>query len=257
MKLLPENLSFLHTGEESLWTEAVRIIENDQDLSAHVDLVERAMDLIQYFVREHVADDEDQEAIQLLGIRLFNGLASAFRLITGGYFQTAAMIQRDLLETVFLLAYFHLHPEEIVRWRTADEQQRLKMFAPVKIRIALDKHDGFTERKREAAYKQFCELAAHPTYTGFQMLAPKGLGAHCGPFLDQPTLKALVEEQAKLAIQAGEALTQFFPAATLTDIKNKLHFMEGSGEWAERFYNRPFDRAVLAELRSIAANTQP
>ena len=70
------------------------------------------MNLIQFFVREHVADGSDQETIQLLGIRLFNGIASALRLITGGYFQTAAMIQRDLLETVFLITYLRVHPRE-------------------------------------------------------------------------------------------------------------------------------------------------
>lgn len=119
MTLIPKNLASLHDGEESLWIKAIEIIEQGQDLSAHVDLIERAMNLIQFFVREHVADGSDQETIQLLGIRLFNGMASASRLITGGYFQTAAMIQRDLLETVFLITYLRVHPEKIRTWRMA------------------------------------------------------------------------------------------------------------------------------------------
>lgn len=169
MTLIPKNLASLHDGEESLWIKAIEIIEQGQDLSAHVDLIERAMNLIQFFVREHVADGSDQETIQLLGIRLFNGMASASRLITGGYFQTAAMIQRDLLETVFLITYLRVHPEKIRTWRMADEKTRQRVFGPAPIRIALDKHEGLTEKKREAAYKQFCELAAHPTYRGFQI----------------------------------------------------------------------------------------
>ncbi|WP_460151824.1 hypothetical protein [Pseudomonas sp. S2_B07] len=249
MKAIPENLSLLHAGEEDLWAQAVKIIENDTDLSIHVELIERVMDLIQFFVREHVADDADQETIQLLGIRLFNGLGSAFRLMTGGYFQNAAMIQRDLLETVFLLNYLHLHPEKIVTWRTADERTLMKEFAPKVIRNALDKHQGATEKKRASAYKLFCELATHPTYKGFQMLGPKGLGAHCGPFLDPLSLKALIEEQAKLGIQAGESFTVFFPTVTLADVENKLHFMEGSREWIERFYNIACDPSELAEIR--------
>ncbi|WP_223531955.1 hypothetical protein [Pseudomonas sp. BF-R-30] len=253
---LPENLASLHNGEESLWIKAIEIIEQDQDLSAHVDLIERAMNLIQFFVREHVADGSDQETIQLFGIRLFNGLASAFRLITGGYFQTAAMIQRDLLETVFLITYLRIHPEKITTWRMADEKTRQKVFGPAPIRIALDKHEGFTEKKREAAYKQFCELAAHPTYKGFQMLAPKGLGAHCGPFLDQPTLKALIEEHVKLALQAGEAFTVFFPTNALADVKNKLHFMEGSVEWVKRYYKKTFYKSELADLRNLLDKIQ-
>ncbi|VVP08708.1 hypothetical protein [Pseudomonas fluorescens] len=51
MKAIPENLATLHAGEEELWAKAVKIIENDPDLSAHVDLIERVMDLIQFFVR--------------------------------------------------------------------------------------------------------------------------------------------------------------------------------------------------------------
>jgi hypothetical protein len=59
MKRLPENLAILHNGEECLWIKAIEIIEQDQDLSAHLELIERAMNLIQYFVREHVADGSD------------------------------------------------------------------------------------------------------------------------------------------------------------------------------------------------------
>lgn len=256
MKALPENLATLHAGEEQLWAQAVELIENDTDLSAHIDLAERAMNLIQYFVREHVAVDSDQEAIQLLGIRLFNGFGSAFRLMMAGYYQPAAMIRRDLLETVFLIAYLHLHPKKILTWRTADEKTRMKEFAPARIRIALDEHQGLIVKKREAAYKLFCELAAHPTYKGFQMLAPGGLGARVGPFLDEPRLKALLEEHAKLAIQAAEAFTVFFPTVTLADIENKLRFMEVSSEWGQRYYNLLGAPSELAELRSLLVKVQ-
>lgn len=256
MKALPENLATLHAGEEQLWVQTVTHIQNDTDLSAHINLAERAMNLIQFFVRDHVAIDADQEVIQLLGIRLFNGFGSALRLMTAGYYQHAAMIQRDLLETVFLIAYLHLHPKKILTWRTADEKKRMKEFAPARIRIALDQHQGLIEKKREATYKLFCELAAHPTYKGFQMLAPGGQGARVGPFLDETNLKALIEEQAKLAIQAGEALTVFFPTDTLADIENKLSFMEASSEWMQSYYSIPGDPSGLAKLRSLLVKVQ-
>jgi hypothetical protein len=256
MKALPENLATLHAGEEQLWAQVVTLIENDTDLSAHIDLAERAMNLIQFFVREHVAVDADHQATQLLGIRLFNGFGSALRLMMAGYYQPAAMIQRDLLETVFLIAYLHLYPEKILTWRTADGKTRLKEFAPVRIRIALDEHQGVIKKKREAAYKLFCELAAHPTYKGFHMLAPEGLGARVGPFLDEPKLKALIEEHARLAIQAAEAFTVFFPTVTLADIENKLSFMEVSSEWVQRYYNIPRAPLELAELRRLLAEVR-
>jgi hypothetical protein len=138
----------------------------------------------------------------------------------------------------------------------AYEKTRQRVFGPAPIRIALDKHEGLTEKKREAAYKQFCELAAHPTYRGFQILAPKGLSAHCGPFLDQSTLKALIEEHVKLALQVGEAFMVFFPTNTLSDVENKQHFLEGSVEWVERYYNKRFDKSELAELRDLRAKIQ-
>jgi hypothetical protein len=145
-----------------------------------------------------------------LGFGFFNGLASAFRLMTSGYFQTAAMLQRDLLETIFLLDFLRSNPAKVATWRAADEDVRRKQFGPVKIRIALDKRDGFRGKKREQTYKLCCELAAHPTYNGFRMLAPKGAGAHCGPFLDEPTLKALVAEHAKLALQGWHGFSTLF-----------------------------------------------
>lgn len=166
------------------------------------------------------------------------------------------MIQRDLLETVFLIAYLHLHPKKILNWRTADEKTRMKEFAPARLRITLDEHQGLIEKKREATYKLFCELAAHPTYMGFQMMAPEGLDARVGPFLDEPKLKALLEEHAKLAIQAEEAFTVFFPTVTLADIENKLNFMEASSEWGQRYYNLPGDPSEIAELRSLLAKVR-
>jgi len=237
LKPLPDKLTALYTGEELLRAKALELIGLDHQLSADVDLIYYSMDLIQYFVIEHLAEDHDQETVQLLGIRLFNGLASAFRLLTGGYFQNAALILRDLLETSFLLSYLHLHPEKISIFRTGDEKENRKIFGPSDIRKALDKRDGFKEKKRDAAYKLLSELAAHPTYKGFQMLAPKGKGAHCGPFIDQPTLKALIEEQVKLAVQASEAFAVFFPADKLESIEKKLIFMTGAAEWLKKYAN--------------------
>ncbi|WP_202369644.1 hypothetical protein [Pseudomonas sp. MWU318] len=238
-KHLPDKLTALYTGEEFLRAKAVELIMLDHQLSDDVELIHRTMDLIQHFVIEHVADDPEQETIQLLGIRLFNGLASSFRLLTSGYFQNAALILRDLLETSFLLSYLHLHPEKISTFRTGDEKINRKIFNPSDIRKALDKHDGFKERKRDAAYKLLCELAAHPTYKGFQMLAPKGKGAHCGPFIDQPTLKALIEEQVKIAVQVGQAFAVFFPATKLEAIEKKLLFMTRAANWLKRYADLP------------------
>ena len=74
------------------------------------------------------------------------------QLMVSGYYQCAAMIMRDLLETAFLLGFFRHNPGTISVWRTKNDAIRKKVFAPVKIRVALDEKDGFTEKKRAAAY---------------------------------------------------------------------------------------------------------
>jgi hypothetical protein len=195
-------------------------------------------------------EDEDAKVVRLLGMRLFNGCAVAFQLIASGYYQTAAMIMRDLLETVFLLGFFRLDPGKISDWRTADDATRKRQFAPVKIRIALDEKDGFTEKKRAAAYELLCELASHPTYKGLQMLAPKGQEHHCGPFFDSTFLKPMIEELVKLAIQAGTNYNLFFKGETKAKMEIKISFMEACGEWFERFFNQPFERKDIDEMKA-------
>ena len=101
----------------------------------------------------------------------------------GGYSQNSAMILRDILETVFLLDYLEKDRSKIARWRTASDRERRKEFKPVAVREALDKRDGFTSGRREKLYKELCELAGHPTPSGFAMLRSTGMDDHrCGPF---------------------------------------------------------------------------
>jgi hypothetical protein len=201
---IPENLELLQEGEKFIRTKSLEAIEADEDLSRHVALTEKAMNVLNVLSTNPPSqEDEDAKAVRLLGMRLFNGCAAAFQLIVTGYYQNAAMILRDLLETAFLLGFFGLDRTRVSEWRVADETTRKKIFSPFKIQIALDEKDGFTEKKRAESYKILSELASHPTYEGLRMLAPKGLEHHCGPFFDLYTLKPLIEELVKLSIQAG------------------------------------------------------
>ena len=254
MSPIPEKLERLHTGEECLRLKSLEAIEADEDLSRHVALIEKAMDVLNVLsTNPPPGEDEDAKAVRLLGMRLFNGCAAAFQLIVSGYYQNAAMIMRDLLETVFLLGFFRLYPGKISDWRTANDAARKKVFAPVKIRIALDEKDGFTEKKRAAAYELLCELASHPTYKGLQMLAPKGQGHHCGPFFDSTALKPLIEELVKLAIQAGTNYSLFFEREMKAEMEIRISFMEACGEWMERYFGQPFERKKINEMKALLA----
>ena len=123
-----------------------------------------------HFSRSYQHRSEEQLIVQLLGIRLFNGSASAVHHMLGGYYQNSVMQQRDLLEVSFLLDYFRTNPALIMEWKSADESQRNQKFGAFQVRTALDDRDAFTERRREAHYKLLCRLGAHASYQGFQML---------------------------------------------------------------------------------------
>jgi len=44
----------------------------------------------------------------------------------------------------------------------------------------------------------------------------------------------------------------FFEATGSKDYVMQIAFMEAQGEWMEKFLKRPFDRAQLDELRTLA-----
>ena len=253
MSSFPKRLTAIHEGQLILRSESVKAVTDDKDLLQHVSLIERAMDILYMCSTECSSslEADDEKVVRLLGMRLFNGCASSTQLTLSGLYQNAAMIMRDLLETVFLLGYFQQHPETISVWRTADTVARLKEFKPAKIRTALDEKDGFTKKKRKEAYDLLCELAVHPTYKGFQMLAPKGHDYHCGPFFDSTALKALIEELVKLAIQAAQNQGMFFKSNTRDQYEMKLEFMEMTGDWMEAYLGSPKNQKEIDEIRKV------
>lgn len=146
----PPNLAQLHIGEEFLRSKAVEALSDDR-LRLHAEVVEHAMHVADS-LRQFETDDEDLKLIQVLAMRTFNAFGASFKLCLSGYYQNAALIMRDVLETTFLIALFRRDRALIPKWRTADIATRLKDFRPLKVRTTLDEQDGFTERKRGALY---------------------------------------------------------------------------------------------------------
>jgi hypothetical protein len=103
--MVPENFNLLHLGEEFLRGKNLEAICASDELLHHTEIVADAMDLIQYFAQQHPHKDDDELVIQLLGIRLFNDMATAVSNMLSGYYQSAVMVERDLLEVSFLLDY--------------------------------------------------------------------------------------------------------------------------------------------------------
>jgi len=255
--MLPENLLRLHSGEEFIRSKSIEAIERSPDLVAHIEMIEASMDSLDYFARSHKAINEDELTLQLLLIRLFNATASALKLAMAGYYQNSALIQRDMLETIFLLDYFTIDVKLIAQWRSADKKNRLKLFKPAFVRETLDKRDGFTTKKRARAYDLLCELAGHATYDGFRMLTPiPGGQAHCGPFFEVTSLDALISELAKHCAQTSHAPQKYFVPTKRSDVEAKILIIENQRRWATRFFGSTFDNSDVARLRSLMQGLQ-
>ena len=138
---IPDNLLRLHGFEEQLRERAEMLIAGDARLELHLALVEKTMNLAD-LLRQFPTADEDIKVLQALGMRLFNAFGSALKLALSGYCQNAALIMRDVLETVFLLDLFRGDRSAIPRWRFAEKKDRMRKFSPVKVRSALEKRDG-------------------------------------------------------------------------------------------------------------------
>jgi hypothetical protein len=250
----PENFERLHEGEEFVRTKSIEAAGASADLTQHLEAIEGACTIIHHFIHRDAHKDDDDLAIRLLGMRLFNTMTGALRLLLSGYFQAATLLQRDLIETFFLLDYFSTDLTLVQRWRTADEKTLRDELKPVIVRMALDKRDGFMEKKRAASYKLFSSLAAHPNPVGFAMLRVGNGDHHCGPFFEQGPLIATLSELGRNVVQAGGHFMSFFTSATKVDFATELGFLETRQRWFKRFYEKDlYDEARLQELRDLIA----
>lgn len=233
---IPPNLYDLHSGEEILRSKALLLVSENEHLRLHLEVVQAAMDLADV-LRQLDADDENLKVIQILGMRTFNAFGASLKLALSGYSQNSALILRDVLETTFLLDYFGNNRAEIERWRFADKKMRIKEFAPVKIREALDARDGFIEKKRTALYEMFSELAGHATMKSVYMMQPqRGGDAVIGPFIEVTSLEAVISEMGKLAIQVGEQISLFFPTNDSHGFSSRIAFAKIKQHWISVFY---------------------
>jgi len=235
---VPENFDRLHAEEEKLRTKALLIIEHDEGLKLHLNLIECAMGLAES-LRVYGPDSDDMKVIRTLGMRCFNAFASSLKLLTTGYSQTSALILRDILETAFLLDLFQSYRHLIAEWRLADSKTQREKFGPVSVRKLLDERDGNGGKKRAELYKLFSELAGHPNMKSDYMLRPHKDGdALAGPFIEELTLRAGLGEMGKLAVQIAESLDQFFDFENEHVAAERHKFKKLKAEWIGCFLPR-------------------
>ena len=208
------------------------------------------MDMIDVLRKHHQADD-DERAVSHLGIRTFNSFATAWKLASSGYYQAATILLRDIVETTNLVNAFLVDGTLIEKWRKADRSTLKRDFGPAAIRKTLDNAAGMGKSRREAIYIKFSTLAGHPTVEGFAMLRPKGMDAHLGPFSDETSLRAVLEEMGMLAIQAGLAFGSYLDIS-LDPCRQVAHtFLTGAMDYSGKYLGKQYSVAEREEVNRL------
>lgn len=221
-------------------------------MSLHVSMIETCMDMMQYVRTNTPEMSEDQVIVALIGASVFNSMASAFKLLLGGYYQSSGLQIRFIMESGWLLDYLRTDPKLVQEWKATPEDKRQSVFRPGKIRDQLDKRDGFTEKKREAHYKRLCVLCGHPTFAGFAMLRPEpNADAHMGPFLVPALLEGCIQELVQVSITAWQSFMHFFPPKTLSDYRARIHYIEKQNDWFKHVFGKPHDMTAVDELKKL------
>ena len=237
-QLILDNLSALHAEEEELRLKALRLVADDSQLQLHISVIGNAMNLADVF-RKFPTDNEDLKAIQMLGMRTFNGFGSSLKLALSGYGQNSVLILRLILEHVFLLDLLNGNRSLIERWRYADDKERNDKFKPIEVRKALDGRDGFTDKKRYRHYKLLSELAAHPTMQSVYMMRPRQDGdAQSMPFVEEGVLKPVLLEMARLAVMFGDILDHFFFNTWVDGHQTRVDYKRARRRWLQAYEPR-------------------
>jgi hypothetical protein len=250
--IFPENFDHLHEVEEFIRARSKEAIQKSDELLHHLNMVADSMTLVDHFARAYPHQNDDQLVVQFLGIRLFNSMAGAVQDLMAGYYQNAVMQLRDILEVSFLLDYFGTDGTLIADWKGCSESERNRKFSAFKVRTTLDERDGFTEKKRKDHYQLLCNLGAHASFQGFELLRPLAGGdAHCGPYFSDRALTPTISELAKVAVGAAGNFTMFFDPRGVPDLETKFQFMKAQSAWFEKFFGQSLDVGQIGKMREM------
>ncbi|MEC8664475.1 MAG: hypothetical protein VXY16_03285 [Pseudomonadota bacterium] len=235
----PDNLSNLYKKEQALRRQALELIESNDTLALHLEVIEGAMSLTKLIV-DFPREDQEFKVIKMLNIRAFNAFGSSLNLLLSGYHQKSAMVMRDILETLFLLDLFSTDNSAIERWRLANDKERKKEFSPIAVRMSLDKRDGLDNQKRAEAYKMLSELAAHPTMGTQYMIRPDlDEDIIMGPFMGGTILRQGFEQLGLAAAELGVIIDSFIPEGYDTGFVRE-DFRATEYKWFSKYRKRVY-----------------
>lgn len=229
-----DKLGSLHAHEERVRRRSLEAIAASDDLRDHMDLVEACMGMIFACAHGWEHRTENEETLQLLGIRIFNSAATALKLGLSGYYQAAYHHVRDILETGYLVDFLSMEPARIAVWRNAGTKERVRSFGAYEVRKALDRRDGKGGARRTRAYELLSEMSSHVTGPGFLLLAPGGQ-RQIGAFFDEVQLRGWVEELTSRLLETAEVYSAFFSRLTGSLEPERARFLDRAAAWSERY----------------------
>ena len=259
---LPENLENLHEKEQSIRTNSILMINANSNLKDHLEIVYASLNLLFGLTVSYNNQTDDELTIQCLGIRLFNSIVTSIKLLLAGYYQSSVIFQRDILEVGFLLDFFSIDKSKILDWKGSNSQRRYNKYKPSKVRKALDNRDGFKEGKRNQKYQIMCEYAAHASYPGFKLVAPKKL-LKIGPFFDFNYMKFIIEELTMNVPLFTLIYLRHFKNLPSGYLKLQNDYLEKLKTWAQKYLKLDFkhiDNNLIKEwvkLTSIKKKDNP
>ena len=231
---LPDNLESLFKQEEDIRVQSILHINSENDLKDHLAIVYDSLNMIFDLTIHYVPVLEDELTIQFLGIRLFNSVTCSLKLFLSGYYQNSVALQRDILETGFLLDYFSSNPSKISEWRSSSSKERFRKFKPKLVRDALDTRDGFKTEKRKEIYSMMCEYATHPSFPGIKLFSPVG-GARIGAFFDATFLKSVLVELALRVPLSALVYMDHFKNLPQNYLRPKIEFIDKLKNWSIKY----------------------
>jgi hypothetical protein len=252
---LPENLESLHTEEEELRTKSILEINADPNLKDQLVIIQESLNMIFNLTKSYKTKDSEELTIQYIGARLFNSIVTVIKLMLSGYYQCSVMLQRDIVEIGFLLDYFLSDKPKIKEWQNSSTQERINKFSPLTIRISLDDRDGFQGKKRQRIYKRMSEVASHPTYAGFKLLAPFDK-VHIGPFFNAKYLKHLIQELALRVPHFTIIYVNHFESLPPTFLKVKVDFISKIKDWAQKYLGSNYSHIDIQGLKEKIESVQ-
>lgn len=211
--------NLLDTGE--IAAENLRMREACAWQTASMAYCTTAIDLFACAARVTSASQSEDDTLELshiqaLGVRCRNTVGACSDLMVRGYYQQAAVLVRDLLETSFLLDLFSRAPEHLRPWIELGKEAGKKNYKAVNVRVLLEALDGQKVEARQRLYDIYSTNGTHPNSDGIGLISPKGI-TMVGPFSDRERLIVITYDLTRFAVMAAQHLCQWIVKAELQE----------------------------------------